>query len=134
MKSTVSSGVVATSVVWGKKLMQSTARVSMRWRRVAFSKHLFSFLLLHILCRDLVSFYKSIQESFKWQKVIHAVVLVSMWSLWHARNNKLFNNNPISIARIKEEIKSLGFVLDRELLSSLEMIGILLIFIAWGFN
>ncbi|KAL8231499.1 hypothetical protein R6Q57_001277 [Mikania cordata] len=33
-----------------------------------------------------------------------------MWSLWHARNNKLFNNNPISIARIKEEIKSLGFL------------------------
>ncbi|MFS8032492.1 hypothetical protein Hanom_Chr17g01558421 [Helianthus anomalus] len=48
--------------------------------------------------------------SKKKAKVIHAIILITMWCLWKARNELIFNQTHTSLPQIIEEVKGLGFL------------------------
>ncbi|KAJ0547437.1 hypothetical protein HanIR_Chr08g0372181 [Helianthus annuus] len=60
--------------------------------------------------KDLVNIHKYMQGSSKWKKVIYLVLQTTMWCIWKARNDLIFNSKQPIVGRIKDEIRALGFL------------------------
>ncbi|KAJ0880409.1 hypothetical protein HanRHA438_Chr10g0462791 [Helianthus annuus] len=59
---------------------------------------------------DLFIMHKHMGFSKKKAKVIQAVILITMWCLWKARKDLVFNQKQTSHTQIIEQIKALGFL------------------------
>ncbi|XP_076892373.1 uncharacterized protein LOC143544101 [Bidens hawaiensis] len=60
--------------------------------------------------KDLLDFHLTIQGTEKRRKVIHAMVLITIWSIWKLRNDRVFNQAETLHSKTIEEIKSLGYL------------------------
>ncbi|KAI3683245.1 hypothetical protein L1987_83746 [Smallanthus sonchifolius] len=60
--------------------------------------------------KDLLEMHKFSRVSKKKAKMIHAIVLTSLWCLWKARNTLIFEGRQLSLANLVEEVKILGFL------------------------
>ncbi|MFS7919355.1 putative reverse transcriptase zinc-binding domain-containing protein [Helianthus anomalus] len=60
--------------------------------------------------KDIFELHKHFRGETTRRKTFQAIVLVSCWSLWNARNKHLFSDIPISLSRIIEEIKAVAFL------------------------
>lgn len=46
----------------------------------------------------------------KLKKAIHAIIITSSWCIWLARNDLIFNNTPINLQKLFQEIKSSAYL------------------------
>jgi len=66
--------------------------------------------ILVFFVRDILEIHKSVSKSKEKKKIIQAIILIACWSLWKARNEKIFENKSINISNLLQEIKSLGYL------------------------
>ncbi|XP_022024071.1 uncharacterized protein LOC110924362 [Helianthus annuus] len=59
---------------------------------------------------DLLTLHESSSGSRKIRKVIHALVLVTFWSIWKARNEVVFRQVKANTTRSLDEIKSVTYL------------------------
>ncbi|XP_021997739.1 uncharacterized protein LOC110894818 [Helianthus annuus] len=60
---------------------------------------------------DLLSLHETCSgASSKKKKVLHAVILVTMWSLWKLRNETVFSQSNPNTTKILDEIKAMAFL------------------------
>ncbi|XP_022023817.1 uncharacterized protein LOC110924087 [Helianthus annuus] len=57
--------------------------------------------------KKLMKDINDIQRNWKIKKVIHAVTIQTLWSLWRARNDKVFKGKHEGLQIIVEDIKEL---------------------------
>ncbi|XP_076916199.1 uncharacterized protein LOC143575815 [Bidens hawaiensis] len=67
--------------------------------------HIFAFGI-----RDIFELYKFINVSKRKVKMFHAVCLVSVWCLWKARNDIVFNGMAVTAETVVGDIKALGYL------------------------
>ncbi|XP_076925934.1 uncharacterized protein LOC143588928 [Bidens hawaiensis] len=67
--------------------------------------HIFAFSI-----RDILELYKFIKGSKRQAKFFHAVYLVSVWCLWKARNDIVFNGMAVTAEIVVGNIKALGYL------------------------
>ncbi|KAJ0507927.1 putative reverse transcriptase zinc-binding domain-containing protein [Helianthus annuus] len=67
-----------------------------------------SFFAFRII--DILEDHKFYQGSVKRKKAFHAVCLITIWSLWKSRNERIFSGTEKSITNILEEIKATSFM------------------------
>ncbi|KAJ0929050.1 hypothetical protein HanRHA438_Chr04g0200691 [Helianthus annuus] len=48
--------------------------------------------------------------SARWKKTVLSLIQTALWVLWKNRNDVTFNNKQANVARIKEEIRTYGFL------------------------
>ncbi|XP_022019760.1 uncharacterized protein LOC110919816 [Helianthus annuus] len=60
--------------------------------------------------RDLLESHENIDLKGKKKQVIQGIIRIGCWSIWKARNESRFNNNPVKLEVIIREIKSVGFL------------------------
>ncbi|KAJ0450600.1 putative reverse transcriptase zinc-binding domain-containing protein [Helianthus annuus] len=60
--------------------------------------------------KDLLTLYKDINGSEKKKEAVQGIILIGMWSIWHARNSVKFSNAFVRIDSIISEIKALSFL------------------------
>ncbi|XP_021971099.1 uncharacterized protein LOC110866053 [Helianthus annuus] len=70
----------------------------MAWIRVSFPADIKKL-------NDLISFFKNQPGGKIWKKVIHSIVLGTVWRIWLVRNEKVFNNRFIPILKTVESIQ-----------------------------
>ncbi|KAK1429570.1 hypothetical protein QVD17_11783 [Tagetes erecta] len=59
--------------------------------------------------RDILEAHTHINVVSKKKKIIQAIILTACWSLWKARNEKIFEDKEIDLSTLLEEIKSLEY-------------------------
>ncbi|MFS7930782.1 putative RNA-directed DNA polymerase [Helianthus anomalus] len=59
---------------------------------------------------DVLSIHETCSGNSTKKKGIHAVVLVSIWSIWKLRNDSVFNNSVPHTTKILDEIKAMSFL------------------------
>ncbi|XP_022041740.1 uncharacterized protein LOC110944385 [Helianthus annuus] len=59
---------------------------------------------------DLLSLHEISPGSSKKRKIIHAVVLVAVWSIWKLRNEIVFRNGVPNTTKTLDEIKSMAYL------------------------
>ncbi|KAJ0477029.1 putative RNA-directed DNA polymerase [Helianthus annuus] len=60
--------------------------------------------------KDLLVLHESVSGSRMKRKALHAVVLVSIWCLWKARNELVFRQTNPNTIKLLEEIKAMAFL------------------------
>ncbi|XP_022007729.1 uncharacterized protein LOC110906995 [Helianthus annuus] len=60
--------------------------------------------------KDLLEVYKSMNGSKKGKKIVHGIVIVTMWSMWKARNDSIFNGKRPNVENIVASVKSITFL------------------------
>ncbi|KAJ0581748.1 putative reverse transcriptase zinc-binding domain-containing protein [Helianthus annuus] len=60
--------------------------------------------------QDLLSVYKGLSVSERKKDAVQGIIMIACWSLWRARNNVKFSNDPVRIEGIISEIKALSFL------------------------
>lgn len=60
--------------------------------------------------KDLVTLHLSAMSGNRQKKVFHGVILTTVWSIWRARNDLIFNAKQVSTRKIFEEIKVMSFL------------------------
>ncbi|XP_021986173.1 uncharacterized protein LOC110882468 [Helianthus annuus] len=59
--------------------------------------------------KDLLELYKTVAGNKKRKKIIHGIIIASMWAIWLARNDKVFNRKETKAEVIVEKIKANTF-------------------------
>ena len=60
--------------------------------------------------QDLLQLYKTGPGCKMKKKILHGIVMVSMWAIWKARNDTIFNGAQPSVELILSSVKSLSFL------------------------
>ena len=60
--------------------------------------------------KDLLQVYKTFPGCKMKKKIVHGIVVVSMWAIWKARNETVFNGKEPSVERIVSTVKSMSFL------------------------
>ncbi|XP_076925644.1 uncharacterized protein LOC143588558 [Bidens hawaiensis] len=60
--------------------------------------------------RDVLDLYKYTKFPKRKAKFFHAVCLASLWCLWKARNEMVFNGHAVTVERMVGDIKALSFL------------------------
>ncbi|XP_021975366.1 uncharacterized protein LOC110870498 [Helianthus annuus] len=60
--------------------------------------------------KDILDWHKQVRGCRKWRKLVYAIMQVALWVVWQSRNDLVFNDKEVSIDRITNEIKQLGFL------------------------
>ncbi|XP_076940478.1 uncharacterized protein LOC143609668 [Bidens hawaiensis] len=60
--------------------------------------------------RDFLELHKSIKLGDLEKDAFHGIIVIAYWSIWKARNNKVFKGIEIKVEDIIIDIKSLGFL------------------------
>ncbi|MFS7947710.1 hypothetical protein Hanom_Chr06g00551421 [Helianthus anomalus] len=60
--------------------------------------------------KDLFGWHKRVCGTMKWRKLVYSVMQVAAWVLWKWRNDLVFKQKVVCIARMKEEIKQFEFL------------------------
>ncbi|KAM0007813.1 putative RNA-directed DNA polymerase [Helianthus debilis subsp. tardiflorus] len=60
--------------------------------------------------KDIVSIHKQYRGSLRWKKVISLIVQSAIWVIWRNRNEVVFNGRCPNVNRMKEEIKTFGYM------------------------
>ena len=60
--------------------------------------------------KDLLEVYKSVQGCKKKKNIVHGIMVVTMWSLWNARNDMVFNGTRPNVEKIVARVKSLTYL------------------------
>ncbi|KAK1437718.1 hypothetical protein QVD17_03514 [Tagetes erecta] len=59
--------------------------------------------------RDIFEIHNSINTTKEKRKIFQAIILTACWSLWKTRNEKIFENKNTNLAKLLQDIKSLGY-------------------------
>ncbi|KAJ0921865.1 putative reverse transcriptase zinc-binding domain-containing protein [Helianthus annuus] len=59
---------------------------------------------------DVLFLHETCSSNSTKKKVIHAVILTTIWSLWKLRNDSVFNNSVPHTTKILDEIKAMAFL------------------------
>ncbi|KAM0036124.1 putative RNA-directed DNA polymerase [Helianthus debilis subsp. tardiflorus] len=60
--------------------------------------------------KDLLQVYKKVSGGKMKRKIVHGVMIVTMWSLWKARNDSAFNGKKVAIGDVVSSVKSLSYL------------------------
>ncbi|KAI3815120.1 hypothetical protein L1987_14776 [Smallanthus sonchifolius] len=60
--------------------------------------------------RDLLDSWKFVRGSSIHKNVVHAITLITIWSIWRLRNSVRLGNGEVSLVKIVEEIKVQGYL------------------------
>ncbi|XP_022032770.1 uncharacterized protein LOC110933875 [Helianthus annuus] len=60
--------------------------------------------------KDVIMAHKNVYGDKKKNKAIQAIVFTAMWCLWKSRNELIFANKSVNVAKIKEDSKALGYL------------------------
>ncbi|KAI3784929.1 hypothetical protein L1987_44037 [Smallanthus sonchifolius] len=60
--------------------------------------------------RGLLGLWKYTNGSYRRKKVVHAIILITIWSIWKLRNSLRFGIGEVSLSNTIEEIKIQGFL------------------------
>ncbi|XP_076901498.1 uncharacterized protein LOC143555919 [Bidens hawaiensis] len=60
--------------------------------------------------KDILDIHKYEKRSVKWKKVVNAINITTIWSIWKARNDTVFENKEALIQRTIGEIKAISFL------------------------
>ncbi|XP_076883362.1 uncharacterized protein LOC143532102 [Bidens hawaiensis] len=60
--------------------------------------------------RDLVEFHNTIALSQVKKEVFQGIIFIACWRIWKARNELFFENKPVILEEIIEDVKVLGFL------------------------
>ncbi|KAJ0853619.1 putative reverse transcriptase zinc-binding domain-containing protein [Helianthus annuus] len=60
--------------------------------------------------KDLLQVYKKVTGGKMRRNIVHGVMIVTMWVLWKARNESVFNGKTAHIGDIVANVKSLSFL------------------------
>ncbi|KAJ0491717.1 hypothetical protein HanIR_Chr12g0566871 [Helianthus annuus] len=63
---------------------------------------------------DILEFGQAQIGSQRWRKVVHMVIVASLWRLWLARSDKEFNDVMVPVTRNVEFIKELLHVDEKQ--------------------
>ncbi|XP_022041199.1 uncharacterized protein LOC110943773 [Helianthus annuus] len=60
--------------------------------------------------KDLLGWYKNVQENNAWRKLIYAIMQVAVWVIWRSRNEVTFNGKQVNREQMVNEIKHLSYL------------------------
>nr|XP_043620201.1 uncharacterized protein LOC122592056 [Erigeron canadensis] len=60
--------------------------------------------------KEILTWMESIQMSVWGKKLIRGMVMITCWSLWKERNNKVFNDSTPKVIEVVANVKSLSFL------------------------
>ncbi|KAF5753453.1 putative reverse transcriptase zinc-binding domain-containing protein [Helianthus annuus] len=82
------------------------------WRIASWCKIPFFFFFFFAFdIRDLLNIYKGAEGGSRDRKIVHGIAVVTLWSIWLARNDKLFNGKNAKVMKVAHNIKSRSFFL-----------------------
>ncbi|XP_022024531.1 uncharacterized protein LOC110924855 [Helianthus annuus] len=70
---------------------------------------------------DLLTLHEVSSGSWKKKKAIHAIVLVTIWSIWKMRNDAVFRQSVPNTMKMLDGIKSLAFLWVKNRLKELSL-------------
>ncbi|KAJ0473180.1 uncharacterized protein LOC110913778 [Helianthus annuus] len=60
--------------------------------------------------KDLIMAHTEAYMDNKKNKAVQAIIFTVVWCLWKSRNEAMFDNKDVNAAKIKQEIKALGYL------------------------
>ncbi|PWA59565.1 reverse transcriptase zinc-binding domain-containing protein [Artemisia annua] len=60
--------------------------------------------------KDFLGVYKTVKGDKMRRKIVHGLIMVTLWSLWVTRNDTIFNGKKPNVGDIVAKIKSISFL------------------------
>ncbi|XP_021975130.1 uncharacterized protein LOC110870243 [Helianthus annuus] len=100
---------VYINYLWARSIWWSI----LTWMRIKFPSNIGSI-------EDMIGYLRNQPGDVKWKKMVYAVALATVWRIWLARNDKVFNGNFIPVSKSVELINEDTFIwiFNRSKLSS----------------
>ncbi|XP_035832997.1 uncharacterized protein LOC118481817 [Helianthus annuus] len=74
-----------------------------QWMKITLPRYLLSVV-------DLLNYINNLQMEGNKQKAVYMISATVCWSLWKARNDKIFNNKACQLSKMMGEVKALSFL------------------------
>ncbi|XP_022032865.1 uncharacterized protein LOC110933975 [Helianthus annuus] len=85
---------IFVNCLWAKSIWWNI----LSWLRVSFPLNITNL-------SDLIGYIKDRSGAALWKKTVYTVILATVWRIWLARNDKVFEDNFIPIAKLVDQIK-----------------------------
>ncbi|XP_021974524.1 uncharacterized protein LOC110869590 [Helianthus annuus] len=92
----------------GEHLFVSCQFAQIIWQNIATWCKIPSFIAFDF--KDILNMHGYNSGSWKKKKVLNAIFLVTVWCIWKARNEAMFNSVQPSVTKILDEVKSMAFL------------------------
>ncbi|KAM0026479.1 putative reverse transcriptase zinc-binding domain-containing protein [Helianthus debilis subsp. tardiflorus] len=60
--------------------------------------------------KDVIGFHNQIWGTRNWRKLVQSIIMVTLWGIWRARNDRVFNDKEPRVEEVKNEIRQLSFL------------------------